>query len=277
MQTMPLIQTVTLSRQAVDSPEPYDAVQCNIDFVNLLIGEYFKAGELPADSLLSYYVDYYLSQVNNGGFAQFIYNSGLDDEINDWIAQGLQKMGAVRHAALFAQSLKQVREMPEDRLQTFFDSEFFGQNHERDALNESNEAFYALEDEEDLDEINGRWLRSLPNLKIVDEADLEREAARLGALIPDRAARMQAAQAQTEANRPDYERHILALCNKAGQVLDRITAGDPSHEHEGKPVVAWHFLTDRGHFYYVALGDEAIMFDGDSHAEIARVALPLDA
>ena len=177
MLTTPLIQTVTLSRQAVDSPEPYDAVQCNIDFVNLLIGEYFKAGELPADSLLSYYVDYYLSQVNNGGFAQFIYNSGLDDEINDWIAQGLQKMGAVRHVALFAQSLKRVREMPEDKLQTFFNSEFFGQNHERDALNESNEAFYALEDEEDLDEINGRWLRSLPNLKIVDEADFAKSDA----------------------------------------------------------------------------------------------------
>ena len=32
--------------------------------------------EVSHDALLSYYVDYYLAEVTNAGFAQFVYNTG---------------------------------------------------------------------------------------------------------------------------------------------------------------------------------------------------------
>lgn len=270
-----MLQSVTISKQALESGDAYAVVQSNIDFLNLLFQQHLRIDEVAPESLCSYCVDYYLTQVNNGGFAQFVFNSGCNATTNTWIADGLLRMGATRHAELFARSMKLVEDMPEERLQAFFDGELFGPNVERDILNGNNDAFFELNKHEDIVELNSRWLRSLPNIAVIDEGDFPSEAERLGSLLPDRAERAAQAAAAWEANRPDYDRHIHALCDAAGLTLDRITAGDPAHTYEGERRVAWHFLTDRGHYYYVAADEAAILFDGTSRQEITRVALPL--
>lgn len=57
--------------------------------------------------------------------------------------------------------------------------------------------------------------------------------------------------------------------------LVRITAGDPGFIHEGEERVAWHFLTDQGHYSMVDMGERAVAFDDDGDeiavVDIARV------
>jgi hypothetical protein len=44
---------------------------------------------------MSYYLDYYTSQYTEGNFAQFVYNSHWNEELNELIEEGLTLLGAV--------------------------------------------------------------------------------------------------------------------------------------------------------------------------------------
>ena len=98
--------------------------------------------------------------------------------------------------------------------------------------------------------------------------DMEALIAEYVAAIPDLEARIAAAQESA----PRYEKLIRRLCEDQGLTLDRITAGDPNWKHEGARMVAWYFLSDRGLFSMVDLGDEALLFDKDK-VEVARIAV----
>src|SRR5215510_3659605 len=174
---------------------------------------------------------------------------------------------AVRHLALFNMSAALVERMEPDRLQEFLESEYFDTNPTRDALNANNERFYALSESEDLVALNAAWLRSLPGLKVRTADEIEAEVARRGAALPDREERERAA---IEAE-PRYIKLIRALCGAAGHELSDVTAGDPSHEHNGKHVVAWHFITDKGHHYMVDADGKAMMFNGTTEAMVTEI------
>ena len=60
---------VVLSRESLESADARATIALNIDFANALFEELLEPEEVSHDALLSYYVDYYLAEVNNGGFA----------------------------------------------------------------------------------------------------------------------------------------------------------------------------------------------------------------
>ncbi len=263
-----LSDSILVSKQSVSSDDGYDIIDSNIESVNELVDRLVEYDEITPEALKSYYVDYYLAQVLNGGFSQFIHNIGCDGQIIEFVQEGLVDMQAKEHAALFEKSLGIIERLSEEELDRFLDSEFFGENAERDALNEFNDEFYALNQRDDLIEYNSRWLKQHPKLKALDEGELEDVIDAIVAKIPD----LEEREAAALDNQPRYAQVIELLCDASGRELDRITAGDPSHEHEGKTRVAWHFLTDDGqHFYMVDLGDKALMFDGESNKLIVEI------
>lgn len=69
------LDAVIVSIDAMGSDDPCDLISSNIDVVNALLNEHLNPDEISIDALRSYYVDYFLSQLNNGGFSQFVYNS----------------------------------------------------------------------------------------------------------------------------------------------------------------------------------------------------------
>ena len=260
-------QSVIVSDQSFASTDPYDIISSNVELVNALFGEHLTADEIAPDALRSYYVDYYLAQVENGGFSQFVYNSHWSPLMNGFIREGLAAMKAVRHLALFNESAALVEDMEADRLQTFFESEYFDTNPTRDALDANNERFYALSESEDLVALNAAWLRSLPNVKVETADEIRAEVARRGAALPDREERVRAAL----ANEPRYMKLIRALCGAAGHELSHVTAGDPTHEHNGKRVLAWHFITDKGHHYMVDADGKAVLFNGTTKELVTEI------
>jgi tetratricopeptide (TPR) repeat protein len=86
------------------SLDHFDRISAIIDFVN-------KARELKYGKHLSanawevYFLDYYVSQIHNGGINQFIANSELDPFMVKNIQNGLSNIGAKQNLALFNELL----------------------------------------------------------------------------------------------------------------------------------------------------------------------------
>lgn len=164
---------------SITHADPGEIVGSNVWFVNALLDEHLAVDEIAADALRSYYVDYYLMQVNNGGFSQFVYNSRWSPLAVKLIGEGLQAMGARRHLDVWERGVKLVEEFGLDRLPAYFASEYFGENPDRDALNAPNDDFVAAEKVEDLLALNAAWLRQHPSLcPLPTEEDMRQEARR---------------------------------------------------------------------------------------------------
>lgn len=153
------MDNIIVSKNSMDSIDPYDIIDSNISFINLLKEEGFTEEFCP-DAETSYYVDYYHSQVKNGGFSQFVYNSGWNEELNAIIRDGLEKMQAKEHLAFFNQQASFVDTYDELELAKFLDGDYFGKNPTRHALD--NDGFSKIT--ENLIELNAHWLKKQPNL-----------------------------------------------------------------------------------------------------------------
>ncbi len=262
---------IFISSESVASKDTYDIIWSNIAFINALQQEFVTIEELSQDALRSYYVDYYLAQINNGGFAQFVYNSRWHPTMIGYVRDGLAKMGATRHLKLFEQSAAILNRFSPQQLESFFEGEFFGENQERDILNAFNSAFYSLNEQEDLIVLNSRWLQTHPERIVLPQKELEVEVTRRAAAIPNREERL----AQARADEPRYYKLVRALCAQTGQVLNDITAGSPE-TYEEQNYLAWHFLTDQGHHYMIDTGTEGLMFNDASKKPIATFPIPVD-
>ena len=259
--------SIFVSKESVASKDEYDVIGSNINFLNALFSEYIAKEEVSKDALLSYYVDYYLAEVNNGGFSQFVFNTHWDAGVVAHVREGLAAMGAKRHLALFEEGATLVGSLGDVRLKQFLESEYFGDNRLRDRLNAIDDRFFALAEQEDLFHLNSVWLKKHPELVVLSESGLKNEIARRAAAVPDRPAR----EKRARDAEPQFTKLIRALCAQAGQELQRITAGDPSHKYQGKEVLAWHFITNKGHHFMVEANGKAMMFDGKSEAKIAEI------
>lgn len=257
--------SVVVSEACFRSDEPYDIIQSNISFINALFAEYLNEAEVTAalseDAFRSYYVDYYLTEMNNGGFSQFVFNSRWSPQCVSYVREGLRAIGAVRHLDVFEEGVRLIEQFGPDRLKVYLASEYFGDNLDRDKLNAPNDLFFKLKKEgEDLLTLNAAWLRKHPRLVVLNGEQMKEEVRRLGQTVLDREARVAAALEKE----PRYMKLIRALCKQAGHEFLQVSAGDPTRIHNSVQTVAWHFFTNQGHFHMVDTGRKAIMFREDS-------------
>ena len=215
MPTHPHSDAILVSGEAFASSDPYDLIWSNIDVVNKLQERHFTHDEISRNALRSYYVDYFLAQLNNGGFSQFVYNSRWGASV-DYVTEGFAAIGAARHLELFEDAAAHMCNRKGIRaLKRFFASSYFGKNRERDILNRFSDGFFSLQETEDLIELNSKWLRSHPALVVLSKEQIQTEIDSRAANVPDMAARIKAALAAE----PRFKKLIRALCNEAGQEL----------------------------------------------------------
>ena len=65
-----LISHIIVSQQSLDSDDAYDIIMSNIDSLNEAFNRYLDYDDVSVAALQSYHVDYYLAQVENGGFSR---------------------------------------------------------------------------------------------------------------------------------------------------------------------------------------------------------------
>jgi len=158
---------IIISETASNSENPQDIINSNISVINLMREEKIDDDLIHEDALMSYYLDYYASQYTAGNFAQFVYNSRWNKELNELIEEGLALIGAEKHLELFQAQAKKVRLMSSVKLNKFLSGKLEGVNPTRDLLN--NDTFFELE--ENLVQLNAAFLKSHPDTEIlsVDE------------------------------------------------------------------------------------------------------------
>ena len=159
---------IIISETAANSENPQDVINSNISVINLMREEKIDNDLIHEDALMSYYLDYYTSQCTEGNFAQFVYNSGWDRELNELIEEGLQILGAEKHLELFQQQSKKVKLMSSVKLNKFLKGKLEGVNPIRDLLN--NDTFFEIE--ENLVHLNAGFLKSHPDLEVLSVDDM---------------------------------------------------------------------------------------------------------
>ena len=243
---------------------PQRIVVSNAAFVDALFAEHLTADEISQDALRSYFVQYYLAQMENGGFAQFVYNSDWDSNVVAKVRDGLRTIGARMHQAVFLEGIANVRQLGRAGLQEFLSRDYWGDNPVRDRLDAVTEQFAKASEVEDLAARNAAWLRNHPKLHVLTHDEMETEVRRRAAAIPDMAQRLAAARERE----PRPVKLIRVLCAIAGHELEHISAGDPTYVHQGQLTVAWHFLTDQGPHLMIEVDGRAMMFALDDPDQV---------
>lgn len=251
-------------------------VDANVTVVNTMFLALLNAEEIAPNALRSYFVDFYLTQVLDGGFAQYVVMSPDREELDAYIREGFEGMGARANLALFNRATALFDSLSAEDSAAYLDGDLGdddgrGRTEGIQNMELLDDEFDDLLETEDITGLNAAWLKSQDGLLVLDDDGLAEHVAALVALIPNLDERQaEAAEAALE-DAPEFEIIIRELCAEAGYELEKITMGDPNFEHNGETVLAWHFTTDHGDFIMIEEDDEAFMINPESRDIIATV------
>lgn len=262
-----------------------EVVDANVAVVNAMFEELLDEDEISPTALRSYYVDFYLTQVQAGGFAQYVFTAPEREEIDPYVRDGLAGMGAAAHLDLFNRTVAAFGALTDTDVDVYLDGGSgwaVGDDAEdADAGDSVSEAVRRIEEldgefepvlaAEDVVALNAAWLRGQEDLLVLADDDLDAHIAGRVARIPDLAERQAAAAEEALLDAPEFEQIIRELCDIAGHSLHRITMGDPNYEHNGETTLAWHFVTDQGEFLMLEDDDEAFMLNPRTKEILAAV------
>ena len=279
----------TVLPRAIINGSDADVVDANVDVVNAMYAELLDVGEIAPNALRSYYVDFYLTQVLGGGFAQYVFTAPEREDIDAYIRAGLESMGAAAHLDLFNRTVAAFEALSEEEADAYLDGDAEldgGPNPGTDGidgvpagvrlLEELDGEFEALLETEDITALNAAWLRGQADLLVLDEEELDRHIAGRVSRIPNLAERQAEAAEGDLLDTPEFEVIIRELCDVAGHTLLKITMGDPNYDHDGQTALAWHFTTDQGEFLMLDDDQEAVMIHPDTKEILAAVEFEVE-
>ncbi len=158
------MEQILISDNAYNSDELYGIVYENSKIIAYLLEQSINVEDIHQDALASYYVNYYFSQVNSGGFSKFLHHSKWDATINSRIAYGLQAMNAMEHLGFFLKQEEKVNQIPRETLESFFGYDYFVDNPIKKQLDED-KSFYFVDD--DIVDLNGIFLKEHKDTKVL--------------------------------------------------------------------------------------------------------------
>jgi len=263
---------VVLTKASTDAGSE-EVVDANVHVVNAMYGSLLDAGEIAPAALGSYYVDFYVTQSLEGGFAQYVFTADRD-EVDPLIREGLAGMGATAHLQLFNRTAAAFDALSEEDEERYLDGDLDAEEESTDAaraMEELDGEFEELFETENITALNAAWLLGQEGLLVLDDEELAAYIERQVALIPNLEERQAAAEEEALEDAPDFELIIRELCDIAGYTLQKITMGDPNYVHDGEKTLAWHFTTDHGDFLMVEEDEEAFMINPETQEIVAAV------
>lgn len=224
---------VYVSRSQFDSLDKYQRIQGVIDYVNQLVGGLYEYDELNAEAIETYFVDYYLSQVENGGLRQFFSNSGFNPSMNLIILNGLTHMGAVHHKDIFEYALNTLISLPEPSREEVLFSPY------RESIQESLQPILSTFDTLDthfnsippLRDLVNEYINTITDLEIVEDDLLSEKMQVLLDSVPDYEDRFEKQRQLDIENEPAYSKIAKALCEQYEHELVSINAIDHGQDY----------------------------------------------
>lgn len=255
---MPII----VPRRSFASSDDGDLVQANVNFVNALLRQgCYTRFEISQNAMRSYYVDYYLAQVNNGGNKQFVSNSGWNQYANADISEGLSLMGLDDVSRIFA-DLSEFVNTSQIEIHLFNPFGDYAKKHLAN-IEAMDRRFFHNRLNDSITPANARWLRSLPELTVVADDDYEREIITLCEANPQRAARQHERRfaAMEAALRDPLRVAARILCADADCLpVHAFGLGLPgSKAPDGRKATAWSIACQAGRRFVMLLDDVALL------------------
>lgn len=263
---------VVLTKASIEAGSE-EVVDANVHVVNAMYGSLLDSREIAPVALRSYYVDFYVTQSLEGGFAQYVFTADRD-EVDQLIREGLESMGATAHLELFNRTVAVFDALSEEDEERYLDGDLDAEEESSDAVRAMEELdgeFEELFETENITALNAAWLLGQESLLVLDDEELSAYIERQVALLPDLEERQARADEEALDDAPDFEIIIRELCDVAGYELEKITMGDPNYVHNGEKTLAWHFSTDHGDFLMVEEEDEAFMINPETQEIVAAV------
>ncbi|MCU1516974.1 MAG: hypothetical protein JWQ75_1695 [Pseudarthrobacter sp.] len=266
-------QPVVLTATSIEATDE-EVVDANVLVVDAMHRELLRTSEMSPVAIRSYYVDFYLTQSLEGGFAQYVFTSVDREETDTLVREGMAGMGAAVHLDLFNRTVEAFDDLSEDDAERYLDAALDDNEEPTEGvriMEELDGEFEELLETENITALNAAWLRGQEGLLVLDNEELSTHIAKLVAAIPNLEERQAEADAEALEDAPDFEIIIRELCNIAGYTLEKITMGDPNYLHHGDKTLAWHFTTDHGDFIMIEDEDEAFMIDPATEEIVAAV------
>lgn len=266
-------QPVVLTSSSIESSDE-DVVEANVSIVDAMHTALLRTEEMSPVAVRSYYVDFYLTQSLEGGFAQYVFAAVDRAETDTLIREGMAGMGAAAHLDLFNRTVAAYDNLSEEDEEHYLDGGLDESGETPDGvlrMEELDGEFEELLERENITSLNAAWLRGQADLLVLDDEEIGAHIERLAAQIPDLPERQAQADADALEDDPDFEIIIRELCSVSGYELVKITMGDPNYVRGGEKTLAWHFSTDHGDFLMVEEDDEALMIDPETQEIIAAV------
>jgi hypothetical protein len=152
----------------------------------------------------SYYVDFYLTQALEGGFAQYVFTAVDRAETDTLIREGMAGMGATAHLGLFNRAVQAFDDLSEEDEEHYLDGGPDDTEETPDGvlrMEELDGEFEELLETENSTALNAAWLRSQAELLVLDDEEIGAYIERLVAQIPDLPER----QARADAAALEFE------------------------------------------------------------------------
>ncbi|QRY62413.1 hypothetical protein JVX90_18910 [Gordonia sp. PDNC005] len=228
---------IVISRQAVDSGEPLAVMVSLTDYLDGLRLALVRETEINPAALQHHAVDFYVTNVANGGHAQFEQHaSEADLAIFQRVGSGLESIGHARAMEIWERFMTIHRSRPASRTS--------GDLHELDS------AFFAVYSE--LERANTDSLLAHPDLVIVEASEME-------SVISSRAQRMHPPLAERRSQRfnsaPAYEQAAMTYCDE-NRLLFRGVLGRHRIDERGRTGTAWVYRVAGGADRVVLLFDD---------------------
>lgn len=266
-------QPVVLTSTGIDGTDE-EVVESNVSVVDAMHTALLRTEEMSPVAIRSYYVDFYLTQALEGGFAQYVFMTLDRGRTDAMIREGMAGMGATAHLDLFNRAAAAFDALSGEDTEHYLDGALDDTEETPETvlqMEELDAEFEELLERENITALNAAWLRGQEDLLVLNDEDVAGHIGQLVAQIPDLSERQAQADAEALADAPDFEVIIRELCDIAGYSLEKITMGDPNYIHDGEKTLAWHFSTDHGDFLMVEEEDEAFMINPETLEIVAAV------
>ena len=180
-------QPVVLTSSSIDSSDE-DVVEANVSIVDAMHTALLRTEEMSPVAVRSYYVDFYLTQALEGGFAQYVFTAVDRSETDTLIREGMAGMGAAAHLDLFNRAVEAFDDLSEEDEENYLDG---GLDDTQDTpegvlrMEELDGEFEELLESENITALNAAWLRGQAELLVLDDEEVGAYIERLASMITD--------------------------------------------------------------------------------------------
>jgi hypothetical protein len=179
-------QPVVLTSSSIEGRDE-EVVEANVAIIDAMHNALLATEDMSPVAVRSYFVDFYLCQALEGGFAQYAVMAAARSTMDTLVREGMAGMGAGAHLDLFNRAVDAYDALTAETAAAYLDG-IDGIGAVPDGvfrMEELDGEFEELLERENITALNARWLRGQADLLVLDDEEVGPYIQRLAAtLVP---------------------------------------------------------------------------------------------